>query len=334
MRRAWVSIVVLCACDRGELRPDPPPVPVPVPVPVRRESPPYACEPPTPPPAPTKEIAIATNKLVLDDQSCVSGAYAMGVAASGVVTNGVASFGAWELNVISHVGSTCVFDVSYERDGRYRVERCVWDIPATIAVPRRRAPIVPGCTELADPDRDVPETKISITPGTKLRVGYQLFEDRKHTRPSTAAGAKGEVVFRFGLGEVGQGIEDALDGVRSAEVDLHPQVAQGLREKVVLAPDTYLCARLTVLDATPSAPPAAPITCAATEEWICQLGPTSVDRTTSTRGCGCGQRSCPDAGARWTTDAGGTWPDGARKLSYECIGRQEWARRARAVRKP
>lgn len=335
--RVW-PVLMICACTRAEPVPEPPPVIV--------ERPPsvaYACDPPEPPPVPTKVIAVENDRAVLDDKSCVTGAFASD------------DLGSWSLYVTSRTGSSCTFDF---RSGGARLDRCTWDVgePKSIAMPRgkdQRAPVVEGCTQVhstVQSDSTIPGTafRVAITPppnerapspttpiarGTMYRLGYQLFGDREHSRPSTLTGAKGELVFRYGTAAVGQGIEHVLDVARgSADVVFRPEVAQGIREKVALAPDTELCVRISVLDATPPvAPPPVPTTCAATEEWMCQLGPTSVDRTSSARGCGCGHRICPNDGSRWTIDAGGIWPDGARKLSYECIDRQERTRRMHAL---
>lgn len=336
------------------------------PVPITKRGPPsaYACEPPEAPPLPTKQLAAVNHELVLDDASCIAGA----VASGGV------DDGRWNLHVTTRDRTSCTFDLASTLEDRDQIDRCTWEItqPRSIALPRGKGPLPPvaGCTRVRSRDlrgrspvwerRPVPGALFSITlaasasrsrsqvrttaipAGTRYRLGYQLFEDRQHTRPSTIAGAKGELDVRYGLGEVGQGIEQVLDLAVARDlvgdwidVTLRHEIAQGLREKVALAPYAELCVTLSILEVTPpAAPRAIPTTCAATEEWMCQVGPTSVDRTSAARGCGCGHRSCADGDVRWTTEAGGTWPDGARKLRYECLDRQEWIRRTRALRKP
>ncbi len=332
--------MLVLACDRGDPLPDPPPVPLPVPVPVKREpTASYVCEPPRPPSVPTKVIPVANDTLVLDEQTCVAGAFASGIA--------------WSLDVRSRDGETCRFEIHSGHAGPDRVEHCTWNVaqPKSISLRDRRT-TRPGCapprvqhsrslpgsmfsvTVFSPPDLTPNPTPITpIARGTTYRVGYRLFEDREHTRPSKLAGTTGELVFRYGMGEAGQAIEHLVDNARGdVQAIVRSEVAQGLR--VPLARSTELCVTLTVLEVTPptKSPPTG--TCAATEEWTCQVGPTSTDRTASARGCGCGLRSCPSAGFRWITDTGRTWPDGAHELRYECIDDQERIRRTRALRKP
>ena len=336
----------------------------PVPI-ITKRGPPsaYACEPPEAPSLPTKNLAAVNHELVLDDGSCIAGAFA-----SGVVDDG-----RWNLYVTARDRTSCTFDLASTLEDRDQIDRCTWEItqPRSIALPRGKGPLPPvaGCTRVRSRDlrgrspvwerRPVPGALFSITlaasaprsrprvrttpipAGTRYRLGYQLFEDRQHTRPSTIMGAKGELDVRYGMGEVGQGIELVLDLAVARDlvgdwldVTLRHEIAQGLREKVALAPHAELCVTLSILEVTPPvAPPAIPTTCASDQKWRCQVGPTSADRTSTARGCGCSER-CAAPASWWTTESGGSWPDGARKLRYECIDRQEWVRRARALRKP
>lgn len=336
-----------------------------------RESPPptsYTCETPEAPLLPTKHLAAVNHVIVLDDASCIAGAFASGDNLDD---------GRWSLHVTARDRTSCTFDLASDMNDRDQIDRCTWDLaaPRSIAIPRGKgplAPVVDGCKRVRSRDMrgrspvrehsavpgaafsvslsasahlrpgQPPRKPAPIAPGTRYRLGYELFEDRQHTRPSTLTGAKGELVFRYGMGEVGQGIEHVLDLSMARDlvgdkidVDLRHEIAQGLREKVALAAHADLCVTLSILEVTPpTTPPSVPTTCAPTQEWMCQVGPTSVDRTSAARGCGCGHRSCAERERRWTTETGGAWPDGARKLSYECIDGQEWVRRTRAILKP
>src|SRR6185503_19149925 len=114
-------------------------------------------------------------------------------------------------------------------------------------------------------------------------------------------GARGEVVYHHGAGEIGQAIErifsssDRPIATGTWRATFPAPVAHGVREKLpAFAPDATFCAELTLVDVVPpGSPPPGASACAEGEEWFCQLGPTSVDNKTSARGCGCGYQFCP-----------------------------------------
>lgn len=177
-----------------------------------------------------------------------------------------------------------------------------------------------------------------VTLGATVKIAYQLYDDAAFTIASSLPGARGEFVYRHGAGEVGQAIERMLSTnskptASAGRLTFRAEVAHGIRDKLPgFAPDALFCVDIAILQVTaPATPFQGPTPCPTGEQWFCQLGPTSVDNTTSARGCGCGLEFCPGYGFRWTTDTGGKWPDGSHKLKYECVDDKERIRRAKKL---
>lgn len=177
-----------------------------------------------------------------------------------------------------------------------------------------------------------------VTLGATVKIAYQLYEDTAYAVASRLPGASGELVYHHGAGEVGQAIErlfstNSKSTARSNRLKFRAEVAHGIRDKLPgFAPDAQFCADVAIIQVTaPATPLQGPTPCPTGEQWFCQLGPTSVDNTTSARGCGCGLEVCPSYGFRWTTDTGEKWPDGSHKLKYECVDDTERIRRARQL---
>lgn len=355
LRGWWSSLLVVGACDQGK-RDEKPREP-------GLAASTYACREQRPEPPKPTALPIENNTIVLGAKACVPGGSAGG---------GLGGLGSWSIQVRSRDGATCVVELMDEIEGGYTVRLCKVALPARIPLVPDQVPAVSGCTVLRtgnllmeqgsgsyDTQLNIPGTNfvvhessepggIPLTPdpnsphvtlGAAVRIKYQLYDDRAYTVASTLPGASGELVYRHGAGEVGQAIErvfstNSSGTARVARAMFRAEVAHGIREKLpAVAPDALFCADLALVKVTaPAAPLQGATPCPSGEQYFCQLGPTSVDNTTSARGCGCGVELCPNHGFRWTTDTGEKWPDGSSKLMYECVDDKERIRRTQAAR--